>query len=444
MVKKHTSNQLSKTDTRAKYTHQKKRATTRKLLLIMSLVAFVIVSSGIGLYLLRSRIWGTANSILNSTHGPFVHSPMESKHTADHLKYKQLASQYVSRMSLDDKIAQLLMVEYRYATQYSLDLDTMLNQQHVGGVIMYREQINTTAQTQQDTTKMQQRSKTPVLIAVDEEGWNVSRLAKLFPGNQFYRKSADDIRAGGDPAVAASEGKKVAHDLLTLGINMNLTPDIDVSTDNNYIGYDARSFGTTPNEVIKYAGPYIKAMQAAGVIGCIKHFPGIGSLPRGVDPHIILPTLIKSKDQLFQDDIAPFTHFIQSTDPQEQVQVVMPTNVLVPSIDPTYPVEFSHLFMTDILRQQLHFDGVILTDSLIMGGVQLNGQPLTLAQAGVLALQAGDDMLMGARNSTDVDGMIAVIKDALNNGTFTTKRIDEAATRIIALKMASHLMPANV
>jgi beta-N-acetylhexosaminidase len=427
----------------ASFSHSPRRISRRTLVLLISLVVIVVMSSGAGLYLLTNGFPGTTASHPDSSNG---HSAADNKliHTIDHsseqMKYKQAASLYVSRMNLDDEIAQLLMVEYRYATHYSHELDTMLNQQHVGAVIMYLEQINTTEQTIQDTSKMQQRSTVPVFIAVDEEGWNVSRLRNLHPDNQFYRKDAEDIHATGDPHVATSEGQKVAQDLLALGINMNLAPDVDVSTDTKYIGYDGRSFGSTPNEVIKYAGPYLKAMQATGVIGCIKHFPGIGSLARGNDPHAVLPTITESKDQLYQNDIATFTHFIRSTDPQEQARVIMPTNVMVPSIDAVYPAELSHTFMTDILRNQLHFDGVVLTDALVMGGVQFNGQPLTLAQAAVMALQAGDDMLMGAGNPTNVEGMISAIKAAIQNGTLTKARIDEAATRIITLKMATHLM----
>ena len=122
-----------------------------------------------------------------------------------------------------------------------------------------------------------------------------------------------------------------------------------------------------------------------------------------------MPTITEDKERLYRNDISTFTHFIQSTDPKEQASVVMPTDVMVPSIDPTYPVELSHRFITDILRNELHFDGVILTDALVMGGVQLNGRPLTFGQAGVMALEAGNDMLMGADNPASVEGMIIAI-----------------------------------
>ena len=309
----------------------------KKQVLLVSLVVIVVMGSGTGLLLLKNGlIRAIVFSLRGSGDGQFANSPVDNKvvenmrHNAEQRKYRQLASRYVSRMSLDDEIAQLLMVEYRYATHYSPDLDVMLHRQHVGGVILYREQINTAEQTIQDTREMQKRSTLPVFVAVDEEGWNVSRLTNLHPGERFYRKDADDIRATGDPNVATSEGQKVAKDLLALGINMNLAPDVDVSTDTKYIGYDGRSFGSTPEEVTKYAGPYMRAMQAAGVIGCIKHFPGIGSVEKGNDPHAVLPTITKDKDQLYQDDMAAFRHFIQSSDLREQASVVMPTDVIQP------------------------------------------------------------------------------------------------------------------
>ncbi len=117
----------------------------------------------------------------------------------------------------------------------------------------------------------------------------------------------------------------------------------------------------------------------------------------------------------------------------------MPTDVLMPAIDPVYPAELSHTFMTDILRKQFGYDGVVLTDALYMQGI---AQQWSMPQAAVLALNAGDDMLLGPTGSGQMIDMINGIKQALQNGTLSKARIDQAATRIIALKMEYHLMPA--
>ncbi len=365
------------------------------------------------------------------------------------VKYRQLATTYVARMSLNEELGQLLMVQYA-TDYYSDDLDFMINQQHVGGVIMYQgkytqKQLMTAAQAKTDISHMQQRAALPLLIGIDEEGWNVDRLWSIYPSPPNPKRlTADDIHKAGDPAVATSEGQRAAQDMQALGINLNFAPDVDVATlQNGYLDWDYRTFGSTPDDVIKYSSPYLQAMQRNGVIGTLKHFPGLGSVPRGDDPHGTLPIVNETKDQLEQTDLVPYKHFIQSTNTQEQPGFIMPTDVLVPSIDPTYPAEFSHVFMTDILRKELGYDGAVISDSVIMQGVKVNGVQLTQAQASLLAIQAGDDMVLDVSGSDQVTDVINTFKDALQKGTLTKARVDEAASRIIALKMQYHLMPAS-
>ena len=117
----------------------------------------------------------------------------------------------------------------------------------------------------------------------------------------------------------------------------------------------------------------------------------------------------------------------------------MPTDVLMPAIDSKYPAELSHIFMTDILRKEFGYDGVVLTDSLYMQGI---AQTWTLPEAAVLALNAGNDMLLGPANADQMVAVLNALKAALHNGQLSKARVDEATTRIIALKMEYHLMPA--
>jgi beta-N-acetylhexosaminidase len=289
---------------------------------------------------------------------------------------------------------------------------------------------------------VQQNSKIPVFISIDEEGWNVGRLGNLYPNYSSRRMDPRAIGLTGDPNIAAQQGEQTAKDMLSFGINMNLAPDVDVSTDDDYIGFDRRAFGSTPDAVIKYAGPYLKALQTAGVVGTIKHFPGLGSIPKGTDPHAVLPEYTGTKNQLYQTDLVPFKHFIQDKDPYGQARVIMPTNMMVKAIDPTYPAELSHTFITDILRNELGFQGVILSDSLYMGGVVVNGEPLSLVDACVLALEAGNDILEGARSSDEVQAIIRAISAAVQSGKVTKAQIDASVTRVLTLKMDFNVMPA--
>ncbi len=352
-------------------------------------------------------------------------------HLTGYMKYKQLASLYVSHMSLDDELGQLIMVEYA-DTYYSPDLDTMINKLHAGGVIMYEFQMHTFAQTKHDITEMQQHASIPLLISTDEEGGPyVHRLSNIYG----YRMSATEIGNTGNPDIATQQGHKAAHDLLSLGINENLAPDVDVNLVN---GYDmvTRTFGNTPQSVITFAGAYMKALQGDGVVACIKHYPGLGdAVP---DAHTTLPVVNRTKDQIYSVELDPFKAFIQSPDMLLNPGMIMPTDVLMPAIDPVYPAELSHIFMTDILRKQFGYDGVVLTDALYMQGIT---QKWGMYQAAVMALNAGNDMLLGPTGADQMLATINALKAALQDGTLSKSRVDEAATRIIALKMEYHLMP---
>ena len=353
-------------------------------------------------------------------------------HLVSYMQYKQLASLYVQRMSLDEEIGQVIMVEYA-DTYYSPDLNEMITNLHAGGVIMYEFQMNSFNQTKHDIAEMQQNAKIPLLISTDEEGGPyVHRLLHIYPPHM----SATDMANSGNPQVAAREATLVAHQLLALGINVNLAPDVDVQL---VPGYDlvTRTFGNTPQSVITYAGAYMQALQKAGVIATIKHYPGLGDATG--DAHQLLPIINRTKAQIYATELAPYKAFIQSSNKWLNPGIIMPTDLLMPAIDPKMPAELSPIFMTDILRDQLGYDGVVLTDALYMKGIT---DQWSMPEAAVLALKAGCDMILGPTGADQTIAVIDAIKAALQNGTLSKARLDEAATRIIALKMQYHLMPA--
>jgi beta-N-acetylhexosaminidase len=416
------------------------RMRTFLMLFMLMLALLIAVSAIVGptLFAKSADISTTSLPPLGAT-GQFINTPLNAdqvnaiRHISTYMQYKQLASLYVSHMTLDEELGQLIMVEYADTT-YSRDLDTMINKYHAGGVIMYEFQMNTFSQTKHDIAEMQQRASIPLIISTDEEGGPyVHRLSHIYG----YRMSATDIYNTHNPAVATQQGAKAAHDLLSLGINENLAPDVDVNLVN---GYDmvTRTFGNDPQSVITYAGAYTKALQGAGVIACIKHFPGLGDATP--DAHTTLPVVKRTQAQIYSVELAPFKAFIQSPDKLLNPGMIMPTDVLMPSIDPVYPAELSHIFMTDILRKQFGYDGVALTDALYMQGIT---QKWSTYHAAVMALNAGNDMILGPTGADQMLATINAFKAALQNGTLSKARVDEAATRIIALKMQDHLMPAQ-
>ncbi|MEO6890160.1 MAG: glycoside hydrolase family 3 N-terminal domain-containing protein [Ktedonobacteraceae bacterium] len=412
-------------------------------LLVLSILIIIVVLTGF-----LGRVTTGANTTGNTgvdptapasgSIGPMLGPPLNPtqvnalRHKSVVMTYRQLASLYVNRMTLDEELGQLIMVEYD-TTTYSSDLDYMVNNLHAGGVIMYEFQMNSFNQTKHDIAQMQQRAKIPLLISTDEEGGpEVHRLLHIYPP----RPGPWDIYQKGSLDYDRQQAHILAHQLLALGINEDLAPDVDVMITP---GADTvtRTFGTTPASVIKYGGAYMQTMQSDGLIACIKHYPGLGAaIP---DAHKTLPVVNRSRSQIFSTELAPYQAFINSPNPLLRPGMIMSTDVLMPVIDPTYPAELSHTFMTDILRKQLGYDGVVMTDALYMKGIS---NQWTMPQAAVLALNAGNDMLLGPTGAGQMLAMLNGLKAALQNGTLSKERIDEAASRIIALKMASHLMPA--
>jgi beta-N-acetylhexosaminidase len=402
------------------------------LLLILALLAVFLLLEGDG----NRTFLLAVNSLAVST-SPFVQpvlSPAqvdELHHLGQHLSYKQLASLYVSHMTLDEELGQLFIVQNRYPT-YGADLEQTLEQFHIGGVILYQWQMLTASQTRHDIAQMQKHATFPLLISSDEEGGTVDRLSNIYP----YHPGATEIAQSGDVQFAAREGARTAHDLLSLGLNADIAPVVDVAVVNgpDQVG---RTFGNTAQQVTSFAGSYLEAMQQAGVIACPKHYPGLGAAE--VDAHLSLPVINSSRQVINTRDLAPYRTFIQSSDPYLHPGMIMTTDLLMPAIDPVMPAELSYPLITQILRQQLGYDGVVVTDSLFMAGIY---PQWSFPQAVVLAIKAGDDMILGASGVREMTANFAALKQALRNGTLTKQRIDESVIRILALKMQYHIMPA--
>ena len=415
------------------------------LLVSLALVTLAILVVMTGLYIHFGSVIQPAQSQqatgAHEQSGTFITAPYNQSqlnafvHLVDRMNYKELASLYVAHMSLDEKLGQMIMTESEQ-NDYSDDLNYMITQLHVGGMIMYESHLQTASQARTTTSLSQQNAKIPLLISVDEEGGlYVHRLEKIYGA----RPGPTEISQTGSLIYDQQQGVKLAHDILSIGLNTDLAPDVDVSIIPGYDTVD-RTFGTTAASVIKYAGPYIEAMQSHGLIACLKHYPGgLGDTP--YDAHDILPTDNRSRDQIYATELAPYNTFINSTNPLMRPAMIMSTDVLMPAIDPTMPAELSHKFMTDILRTQFGYDGVVITDALYMGGIS---DRWSEPEAAVLAIQAGNDMILSPMGSARTAAVIEALRQALQDGQLSMARVNEAVTRIIALKMQYHLLPVTL
>jgi len=407
-----------------------------KVLILFILTIMVIFLGGD----IRQRLSGTATPtarVLVKT-GPFIQAPLDPAkvdqlhHLADYINDKTLAKMYLSRMTLDQKLGQLFMVQY-WGYTYSSDLETMIHDQYAGCVIMYGAQMHTFDQTKNDIARMQQKAWMSLLISADEEGGFVERIMNIYGD----RPGALQTYQTGNIQNAAKLGHSITHDLQALGINTDLAPDVDVPV---VMGPDQymRTWGYTPQSVIDWGGTYLRAIQGDGEIACLKHFPGLGAATS--DAHQDLPVVKRTQDQLYSSELAPYKYFIQSQNKLNNPGMIMTTDVLMPALDPTMPAELSHPIVTGILRHQLGYDGVVLTDALYMLGI---AKKWDLPQAVVLAIEAGNDMILGVRDPSMLSASEAALKQAIENGSLSMAQIDESVTRILALKIQYNLLPST-
>jgi len=348
--------------------------------------------------------------------------------TAHKTTPEEYANLIIQKMSLDQKLGQMMLVQFT-GPAYSLELSTMVKQYNVGSVLIFasNQNIMDKGQLKGVIGQMQADSPIPLAVSIDQEGGPVDRLATL----DGVRPSAASIGATGDPTVAQQAGLKDAQDLSSYGINLNLAPVVDVTNVYNP-QMDQRTYGNDAGLVTKMAGAYLTGLQQSGkVVGTLKHFPGLGDV--GVDPHLGVPQLTRSKVDLEQIDWTPYRDLIK----QGNVHAVMVTHELVAAIDSTKPSSLSYAVVTNILRKELGFQGVIMTDSLTMEGILAY---YTEAQAAAVAVEAGDDLLMGPSTPTEVASMIQGIKQAMSDGKITQQRIDDSVRRILLMKYQMGLL----
>ncbi|HVB24574.1 MAG TPA: glycoside hydrolase family 3 N-terminal domain-containing protein [Ktedonobacteraceae bacterium] len=413
---------------------RRKKAAGRAKLLILVELALLVAFLGGDIPSAVPHITHPVAQTVAKT-GPFISLPLNADevgklhHLSSYLSTKTLVNMYLSHMTLDQKLGQLFMVQY-WGYSYSADLETMLHDQYAGGVIMYGAQMNTFKQTKSDIARMQEHAGLPLLISTDEEGGFVQRIMNIY-GN---RPGALQTYQTGNMQNAVKLGQSITHDLQALGINTDLAPDVDVPV---VMGPDQymRTWGYTPQSVIQWGGTFLRTVQGDGEIACLKHFPGLGAAT--TDAHTGLPVVKRTLDQIYATELAPYQYFVQSKNPLDHPGMIMTTDVLMPAIDPTMPAELSYPAVTGILRNQLGYNGVVITDALYMLGI---AKKWSLPQAVVLAIEAGNDMILGVRDSSDLAASVAALKQAIANGDLSMARIDQSVARIIALKIQYHLL----
>jgi beta-N-acetylhexosaminidase len=290
----------------------------------------------------------------------------------------------------------------------------------LGGVVLYGDNIR----SDDDAARLagEVRERGDALLAVDEEGGDVTRLhyttGSPTPGN-YVLGAADDVAA--TRAVAAAIGARLRRSHVLL----NLAPDADVNSNpaNPVIG--VRAFGAEPERVSRHTVAYVEGLQAQGVAACVKHFPGHGDT--SADSHHELPVVALDEEEWRRVHLPPFAAAVAAG-----TRTVMTAHIRFPALDPHLPATLSRRILVGLLREELGFDGAVITDALEMEAIAAT---YGAAQAAPLAIAAGADLLcLGARDGeATYRNALAAIVGAVRDGALTVDRLEEAAARVDAL-----------
>ncbi len=326
----------------------------------------------------------------------------------------------LSAMTTEQKVGQLLVAGIEGLTP-GTDGAAAIQKYQVGGIILFGRNVESAAQLAALTNELKalNGSYVTLFMSVDEEGGRVSRMP---PEVQDLPSPYRYIQAGGEPRLWSGV---LAEECRAFGFNMDFAPSLDVwsNPENTVIG--DRAFGTEWEEVARIAADAVLGFSECGVIPVVKHFPGHGDT--SADSHKELPVADKTLEEWMEQELLPFRSAIAADAP-----AVMVGHILMKQLDPDYPASLSPKVVNGLLRQDLGFDGMVVTDDLTMGAIS---NTYGMGEAAVLAVEAGCDLLLVCHRTENLaaayDGLLA----AVSSGRVTVERLDQSVRRILKVKL---------
>lgn len=356
-------------------------------------------------------------------------TPTSSSPVSDPAQVKQTTiDAMLDGMSTNAMVGQVFMLACRLDTAgnrvlaASQGFDSLVSGYHLGGVILFGENIETVEQTVSLIDALQAVSAIPLFVSVDEEGGRVSRISKNPGMGATVFPPMAELGAIGDPELTRSVGQVIGEELYALGFNMDLAPVADVATnpDNPVIG--DRSFSGDPHVAAEMVKAFVAGMQSAGVAAVIKHFPGHGDTSE--DTHEGAAVVSHDLERLRTVELVPFASGIEAG-----AVGVISAHIQVPNVTGNnLPATLSRVLLTDILRDEMGFTGVVITDALEMKAIS---GAYSSRDACVQAFLAGADMLLMPEDPSEAyQGLLAAVQD----GTVSTQRLRQSVERILSAK----------
>ena len=380
----------------------------------------------------RRIVAATMIGALALTTGCGLHNPFTSK--AEPVTYESVAQselspeekvdKLVANMSDADKVGQLLMIGIHGKTLND-DAKFMLNEYRVGGIILFDRNMESKDQVKSLITDINKTGKsaglTPLFIGIDQEGGAVARmedqLIKVPPAEELGKEPIEQ---------AVSLAKQSGTELKDLGFNINFAPVADLG-----LTY-GRSFSTNPDDVVRYASAVGKAYDEAGLWYSYKHFPGIGKTD--VDLHADTSVVPVSKETLLNEDTKVFVDLIKQSKPN--TYAIMVSHAMYPQIDPDHPSSLSKAIITDWLRKDMGYNGVVVTDDMDMGAL---AKHYTFGDMAVQSILAGSDILLVCHEYEHMQEAYNGLMKAVKDGRISKERLDESVKRILLMKMSRGL-----
>ena len=330
-------------------------------------------------------------------------------------------------MNLEHRIGQLIIMGLP-GPQLDLMTRSLLQTIQPGGILLNSNNIESPQQVAELTATIRSLLEVPPIVAVDQEGGRVDRLKTIYSP----MPSADLLRASGEASVAGRMGEIAAEALRTLGFNINFAPVLDIASDDGAInGLRGRYLGGNLAEVIMLAGAYLEGLQHGGVVGVGKHFPGLGAA--AVDSHSELPTIDRSRDDMLRYEVAPYTELFSKIN--ARLNAVIIAHGHYPAFDGPAPLpsSLSKNIVTGLLREELGFKGLTISDDLAMGAIT-GGRDLS--EAAIMAVEAGIDMvLISDSGSTErANAAWEAMVKAAEEGRITKTHIGRAFDHIARIK----------
>ena len=329
----------------------------------------------------------------------------------------------ISTMTLEEKVGQMMFYGVN-GTNVDDKVVNLFEDQHVGGIILYghRNFWGSSLDNNVNSIKKanRQNSDIPLFIGFDEEGGSMSQL----PQELMRTPSKGELGNTNDSSLATGIGAGTAKKLKLLGINTDFGTVLDINTNKNNPIIGVRSYGSTKEKVTEFGINELKAIQNEGVIPTVKHFPGHGDTE--VDSHLGLPSLNHDLNRLKSTELVPFQTAINNG-----VDMVMTAHIMLPQIDKEYPATMSKKILTDLLRDEMGYKGVIITDDLEMQAISKNWD---LGEAAIKSVEAGADILLVCHTIENQQKVYNAVVQGVNDGKIDENRIDESVRRILRLK----------